>query len=529
MRYERRAKGSTRRANLVGGELFVVEGDLFRLACDAVLIPTDRRFRITRAFATFPGLRESIPHDISWGGETVVNVRSAGNGPDLWLGWVGTYLDDAPGAGIDRIASVAESFVRRAGSAISRDNDRIPLVALPFIGSASGGGSRFKGELLRELMTRLALVADASDVDVAFVAWEAKAYAAAQAFRTANATRHLSDDLFDRARVIADEVQRDNAVLFIGAGVSMDVGAPSWTELLRQVAVGNRVDGLDFEQVVSQLDLRDVAWLISRDYANPEAFRSAITNAVVRDRFSLTHSLLASLGVRESVTTNYDTLFESAAPPTREPLRRLPGSAISRGDRWLLKLHGSLDSSTVITRGDYLDHWVRSSHLFGVVQAMLMTRHMLFVGYSMRDEDFHQVIHEVRAARPEGVVGTALVLCEDPVQQSLWRDVVEFVPMVRRVEAERLGSAADRVASRRLRVFLDAVGQLASTDHPYALDPSYAGLDQNPSSVFSTLASIDPSRLASKGPDREVRDLLRRLGHPYFDPDFSNSDREYLA
>lgn len=35
----------------------------------------------------------------------------------------------------------------------------------------------------------------------------------------------------------------------------------------------------------------------------------------------------------------------------------------------------------------------------GRVQGMLLMRHMMFVGYSLKDEDFHELMHEVRAAR----------------------------------------------------------------------------------------------------------------------------------
>ena len=46
---------------------------------------------------------------------------------------------------------------------------------------------------------------------------------------------------------------------------------------------------------------------------------------------------------------------------------------------------------------------------------MLMTRRMLFVGYSLTDDSFHKVMHEVRQPRRgTGKVGTTVVPLEDP-------------------------------------------------------------------------------------------------------------------
>ena len=59
--------------------------------------------------------------------------------------------------------------------------------------------------------------------------------------------------------------------------------------------------------------------------------------------------------------------------------------------------------------------------LAGIVQALLLTRHMLFVGFALRDDHFHAVVHDVRRAlgdntRPEKL-GTALLLEPDQLQQ----------------------------------------------------------------------------------------------------------------
>lgn len=71
---------------------------------------------------------------------------------------------------------------------------------------------------------------------------------------------------------------------------------------------------------------------------------------------SLAHALLASLPIRESVTTNYDDLFEQAAKCCGRPVAILPYDSVRDSDRWLLKLHGDAahGDDIVITRDGYL-------------------------------------------------------------------------------------------------------------------------------------------------------------------------------
>ena len=51
-----------------------------------------------------------------------------------------------------------------------------------------------------------------------------------------------------------------------------------------------------------------------------------------------------------------------------------------------------------MTRSDYLRYDDRRAALKGIVQALLITRHMLFIAFSMTDDNFHRIIEEVRKA-----------------------------------------------------------------------------------------------------------------------------------
>jgi hypothetical protein len=154
------------------------------------------------------------------------------------------------------------------------------------------------------------------------------------------------------------------------------------------------------------------------------------------ERFALGHAVLASLPVTEVVTTNYDTLFERAVAAAGRGFAVLPYDVPSRDhDGWLLKLHGCVKrglQDIVLTRGDYFRYADRRAALAGIVQALLITRSMVFAGFSLRDENFLRIADDVRKAiqGESGAVphfGTALLLGDEPLLGELWAGELDGV------------------------------------------------------------------------------------------------------
>jgi hypothetical protein len=197
---------------------------------------------------------------------------------------------------------------------------------------------------------------------------------------------------------------------------------------------------------------------------------------------SLVHSQLAALPVKEYITTNYDKLFELASEAVDLELAVLPYEPTADSDRWLLKLHGCLGrpDDIVLTRADYLRYDERRAALRGIVQAMLITRHMLFVGFSLGDDNFLRIVEDVRkAVRGEGsaaapttssvaTFGTSLMLKRSPWFDELWQEDVE---MVHFSDGETGGFNPE--AARRLEVFLDYLGAHSIDSSEHLLAPTY--------------------------------------------------------
>lgn len=521
------------------GHLFIINGDIRRLQCDAWLLPTSQGFWVTASFASALGMDGpgSIPSHIrpNWDLRSVTPLESWNeahpNDPDIWLGDVGRFSDTE----IDHFIGRAEDFIVTASEHYPTPVHRRLTLALPIVGTGDGGGAQRRGEILGALIPTLLDLAESHKVDIILVAWGAVAYSAAQkARRLALAQRgdkrttwptiagHL-----DAADRLVTEAERGNLVVFIGAGVSASAGLPAWQELLDDVA--DRV-GYDAAMLpyLHQLDVRDQAAVLGQRCADKSEFTRIVQEVLDSSHYSLIHGLIASLPVREIVTTNFDRLFEAAAMQGHASLDVLPGNRAQLGNRWLAKLHGDLGSDLVLTRSEYQEARLRNSALFGLVQALLITRHMLFVGYSLRDEDFNEVIHEVRSVRPEGdtsLLGTALMPASNPAMATLWTDLTILTPsespanVVDGRVVEPTSAELVEVA-RWQAILLDYVASEAASDISFITNPDYNvddGVEAELAHIVRRLRNLLERSEANGADWREVRQFIDSF--EFDDPD----------
>ena len=508
----------------MSGHVFVVHSDLMRIACDAWLVPGDGSYVPGSTWErAVGGQAEPYPRTWSQAGTRCVRWLPLRSGdPEPWLTYVVTDEHDA---GTQSVASVREFLPKAAEGRASRRSMR--LLALPLVGTGGGGAKRLAGAVARKLLPELEAFVAAHDVDVALVVKDPAAYAAVQAARGTD-DRHwsaLSPELRRSARAIGARMSRGEVVLFLGAGLGKGAGLEDWKGLLTKVAteVGMSAEA---RRRIEALDVLDQASLIEQKVAGPDTrteFRKRVATAVSSTtRFALSHALLATTPVREVITTNYDRLFELASQAIGADPALLPWDRPRPDQRWVLKLHGDVEhpADIVLTRGDYLAYRGQREALAGIVQSLLITRHMLVVGYSLTDLNFHQMMHAVRQAtaswsgRPEhSSIGTALFLAEEPISE-LWAGEFDWVAM----QEAAADDAARLRAARTLEIYLDCVAAAASPSMLHLLDPYYADVLSEPERRLRDLLVRLTSAVDREPPVKAtaawvaVAEVLRRLG-----------------
>jgi hypothetical protein len=483
----------------MAGHVFVTRGDLTALACAAWVVPGSHRPsgpHVRRHWLTKQsGLREQFDGgrlrdpDAVHGCGRIWRLRRLADqvAPHAYLmnsgGRTGErlewYLE-----GLDEFLRALRydgDLWRRAG--VKRDR---PLVGIPAFGTGAGGAKETRGQVIKAVLEKLYDAANDPDLgaDFALVTYTEDNHAAAQWARRMLVDRDPWHELGDpRLEAVADglalEAHRERLVLFLGAGISTGAGLPDWNQMIAELAKKAGIEP-DLRADMEKLPIIDQARYVEstlRDLGKGR-LQEAIVELMRASRCSLSHALLAALPVREVVTTNYDELFELASEGAGEPLAQLPYRPDRDKKRWILKLHGTVSepAAIVVTREDYLGYHEQRAALAGIVQGLLITKHMLFVGFSLEDENFHRIVHDVRNALRAGSdegkhqpFGTAVMLEDRPLRQALWREELEFA-VTKPKRATRDGALA---AARCFEIFLDVVGAKTSTVSSYLLDRAY--------------------------------------------------------
>jgi hypothetical protein len=193
-------------------------------------------------------------------------------------------------------------------------------------------------------------------------------------------------------------VRDEHAGVFVGAGVSMAAGYPSWSALLAEIGE---------ELGVRSSDVHDLAalaqWSIQEN-GGATRVRNIIKRDIGQDRdVPQVLSTLARLPTRTLWTTNYDRLIERAFASISRPLDVVSGAAdlslrATPGAARLFKMHGSIErlDDIVISTDDYELYRSKRGSFLPLLQAHLTSMSMLFVGLSLTDPNIRHVLASIR-------------------------------------------------------------------------------------------------------------------------------------
>jgi hypothetical protein len=302
----------------VKGHIFVVHGDITQLSAhalaysastylgpDAYLYPA-----FEENVAGFADLYRELPAPCD-PGDTFWLPLSPSNKPH------GVVVVAATGGSWESrdqelklaVKNALETAIRELRSLLPK-TERL-LIALPTFRQGVGGDRHARLDSARLQMVTVHEVLQAhADVDVAFITYTADSY---QIFLQARREKHLAPvcPLEGRSfQELLDALRQGRCVLFIGAGLSVAAGLPSWAKLVDSLAkkLGVALPGRG--DLDSYLDLAQ--WFAEQHGMDALARLIVAEIGEVPVRPTLAHYLLMSLPVRLVVTTNYDDLLERA-------------------------------------------------------------------------------------------------------------------------------------------------------------------------------------------------------------------------
>src|SRR5215216_8183805 len=203
--------------------------------------------------------------------------------------------------------------------------------------------------------------------------------------------------------VLADAIKRRHAILFVGAGVSMAVGLPSWQSLvdhlLKELDLSpDVIDGMDEgHQMLAEF------YRLKQGSIGP--LRSWLDRnwKVACDRVSESqlHKLIVELDFPTIYTTNYDRNLETAFEVHNKPYAKITNAKeiadAPEGVTHIIKYHGDFDddNSLVLTETDFFERLSFDSPLDIKFRADALGRPILFIGYSMSDPNIRLLLHRL--------------------------------------------------------------------------------------------------------------------------------------
>jgi hypothetical protein len=201
---------------------------------------------------------------------------------------------------------------------------------------------------------------------------------------------------------LTEAVRHQRAILFVGAGVSKNLGLPTHEELIDRLA---KELGFDPEIFKTHGDLQSLAeYYLSRNALGP--LRSWIDrtwhpDSVVINKSEI-HSLIVKLRFSLIYTTNYDRWLEKAFEAQGIPYVKVVSVAdlakIGTASIQIIKFHGDPDSddSIVLSESHYFDRLSFESPMDIKFRSDILGRPVLFIGYSLSDMNVRYLLYKLQ-------------------------------------------------------------------------------------------------------------------------------------
>lgn len=198
------------------------------------------------------------------------------------------------------------------------------------------------------------------------------------------------------------QIKPSETILFAGAGLSMQLGLPSWSGLMGDIGKELGFDPDIFRSLSTPLALAEYYELQKGSISDLRRNLDVKWhNSKIDIGASVAHKTIVELDFPRIYTTNFDRWLEKSFERWKKPyhlirdVNDIAGS--TPGETDIIKFHGDFgqNEGLVLTESSYFDRLEFAGPLDILLRADALYRPILFIGYSLSDVNMRYLLHKL--------------------------------------------------------------------------------------------------------------------------------------
>lgn len=210
----------------------------------------------------------------------------------------------------------------------------------------------------------------------------------------------MKEKTLEKLKVLKDLYDNEQIIIFVGAGVSKNSGAPDWNDFTSAIIEklkleDNEKKGFSFNQHI----------LYAQYYwnKNPKAYdellETIFNTSGLKPHFL--HRKIMELNISDVITTNYDRLLEESHPYKAEQYEVINSDLemLSATKKYkIIKMHGDIRNSEgiVLKESDYLNFEAKRKVIHNYLKHLFFSKSILFIGYALGDFNVKQIMNDIK-------------------------------------------------------------------------------------------------------------------------------------
>ena len=223
-----------------------------------------------------------------------------------------------------------------------------------------------------------------------------------------------------------------NVILFVGAGVSKNLGLPTWSELINHIAEELGYDPEIYKSFGDSLALAEYYRVKTGSIGPLRSWMDTNWHSAKVDLHgSEIHKLIANAKFPMVYTTNYDRWLEKSYQLYEKKYTKIAGvsdiAKIKDGVTQIIKFHGDFDNdeTLVLDESSYYERLEFETPLDIKLRSDVLGKSVLFIGYSLTDVNLRFLFYKLaklwKANNGGGVQPKSYVFTHrpNPIQEAI--------------------------------------------------------------------------------------------------------------